>query len=127
MQIIDFFINECPGWEVGRPCAVVWHMRGADQRENAFEILKAGFPPNPDIQGRHASDLCIKRCYDFRGFEPDADLVILHHKRENYRSLRKVPRRYARIGVSISVVLVGLAGRTALGHKRGHLSIDRPR
>jgi hypothetical protein len=35
-----------------------------------------GSPPNPDIQGRHASDFCIKRCYDFRGFEPDADLVI---------------------------------------------------
>ena len=33
-------------------------------------------PPNPDIQGRHASDFCIKRCYNFRGFEPDADLVI---------------------------------------------------
>jgi hypothetical protein len=32
-------------------------------------------PPNPDIQGRGASDFCIKRCYDFRGFEPDADLV----------------------------------------------------
>jgi len=33
------------------------------------------FPPNPDIQGRNASDFCIKRCYDSRGFEPDADLV----------------------------------------------------
>ncbi len=37
------------------------------------------FPPNPDIQGRHASDFCIKRSYDFRGSEPDADLVNLHH------------------------------------------------
>jgi len=32
--------------------------------------------PNPDIHGRHASDFCIKRWHDFRGFEPDADLVI---------------------------------------------------
>jgi len=37
------------------------------------------YPPNPDIQGRHASDFCIKRSYDFRGSEPDADLVNLHH------------------------------------------------
>lgn len=44
-----------------------------------------------------------------------------------YGSLQNVPRRYARIGVGISVVPVGMAGRTALGYKRGHLSIDRPR
>jgi hypothetical protein len=32
-------------------------------------------PSNPDIYGRQASDFCIKRCHDFRSFEPDANLV----------------------------------------------------
>ena len=48
---VYFRIHRCKSY-LGRPCAVVWHMRGADQRENAFEVLKAGFPPSRDVRDR---------------------------------------------------------------------------
>jgi len=48
---VHFRTHRCKS-SLGRPCAVVWHMRGADQRENAFEVLKAGFPPSRDVRNR---------------------------------------------------------------------------